>query len=152
MEKFDQTMELKLKRSFLAPASRVFRAWTDPDIIKIWWHAGAEYKCSIAEVDFRVDGLYRLGMKHIEKQAEHVVGGKFLEIIPDKKIVFTWKWESRDEENNSIITINFNETDNGSELILTQTGFSGDDSRKDHNKGWDLCLDELVYLLTPMKQ
>ena len=148
MEKFDQTMELKLKRSFLAPVSRLFRAWAEPDVLRMWWHAGADYECSVAEVDFRVDGLYRLGMIHIEKRVEHIVGGQFMEIIPDKKIVFTWKWEGREEENNSIVTIDFNETDNGSELILTHTGFSGDD----HNKGWDLCLDELVNLLTPVEQ
>lgn len=89
-------------------------------------------------------------MIHIEKQIEHVVGGIFLEIILNKKIVFTWKWEDRNEENSSIITIDFNKTDNGSELILTQTGFSSEESRKDHNNGWELCLNELCNLLTPM--
>lgn len=150
MGKFDQTMELKLQRSFSAPVDRVFRAQTDPDILKIWWHAGANYECSVAEIDFKVDGHYRLGMIHIEKQIEHVVGGIFLEIILNKKIVFTWKWEDRNEENSSIITIDFNKTDNGSELILTQTGFSSEESRKDHNNGWELCLNELCNLLTPM--
>jgi uncharacterized protein YndB with AHSA1/START domain len=151
MVKFDHAMELKLKRSFSAPVSRLFRAWADAEVLKMWWHAGSEYKSSVVEVDFRVDGLYRLGMIHIEKQVEHIVGGKFMEIIPDKKIVFTWKWEGHDEINSSIITVDFFETADGSELILTQTGFSGEDSRKDHNTGWDLCLDELVNLLTPIE-
>lgn len=151
MEKFDQAMELKLKRSFSAPINRVFRAWSDPEVLKMWWHAGAEYECSVAEVDFKVDGLYRLGMIHIEKKVEHVVGGRFIEIIPNKKIVFTWKWENRDEIDSSTVSIDLIETENGTDLILTHTGFSSDDSKNDHNRGWNLCLDELINLLTPIE-
>lgn len=151
MEKFDQAMELKLIRSFSAPVNRVFRAWSDPEVLKMWWYAGAKYECSIAEVDFRGNGLYRLGMIHSEKMVEHVVGGKFIEIIPDKKIVFTWKWENRDEADSSTVSIDLIETEHGTDLILTHTGFSSEDSKNEHNKGWDLCLDELVGLLTPVE-
>jgi uncharacterized protein YndB with AHSA1/START domain len=47
------------------PVARVWRALTDPGLIRIW--SGAE-----AEIDARKGGLYRLGLRHEDNREAHI--------------------------------------------------------------------------------
>jgi uncharacterized protein YndB with AHSA1/START domain len=47
------------------PVARVWRALTDPGLIRIW--SGAE-----AEIDPRKGGLYRLGLRHEDNREAHI--------------------------------------------------------------------------------
>lgn len=55
---------LRVARSFAAPREKVFRAWTDPEELKKWF-GPVGYSTLIAEVDLRVGGKYRLGMRKL---------------------------------------------------------------------------------------
>ena len=47
----------------------------------------------------------------------------------------------------TVVTLEFNEHPDGTELILTQEGFTDETVRGDHDKGWVssfVCLDEFV--------
>ena len=48
----------------------------------------------IAEVDLKVGGRYRLGMKAPGDNPLLIVGGVYREIVHPERLVFTWQWES----------------------------------------------------------
>ena len=141
-------LSLTIKKTINAPLERVFRAWSDPKILMIWWKAGDAYEASLAEVDFSEGGKYRLGMKHIESGNEHIVGGEYKEIIPNEKIVFSWAWEIHNPEEVSEVCVEFKTTENGTEVILTHSGFQTEASMNEHNKGWNACLEPLAAVFT----
>src|SRR4029078_9138804 len=86
---------LQIKRFIKAAPDRVYRAWTDPAQLKEWW--GPEgVKTRDFTADARVGGKYRLDLLNQEGE-EMSVFGEYLELTPDRRIVFTWKWE--DDEN-----------------------------------------------------
>ena len=70
---FDEVLELK--RFFSAPPEKVFRAWTEPQLLLAWWKG-----LTTAEIDLEVGGKYLLGWKDSVSQKEDTTHGKFLEI------------------------------------------------------------------------
>ena len=51
--------ELVLTRLIDAPREKLFRCWTEPELLKQWF-APAPYSTPIAEVDLRVGGGNRI--------------------------------------------------------------------------------------------
>ncbi|MFQ5584786.1 MAG: SRPBCC domain-containing protein, partial [Calditrichia bacterium] len=109
------TALLRISRIFAAPREKVYEAWTQVEQLKNWWRMGANWITPIAEVDLQVGGKYRLGMQPPDKDAPYIVGGVFQEIIPAKKLVYTWRWEGQEEE--TVVTVEFIERGEKTELI-----------------------------------
>jgi len=88
---------LRLSRRFARPAEAVFRAWTDPEALRRWW-CPAGWTPAEIEVDLRAGGAWRLGMRRVENGETVYVRGRFLEVCPPEKLVYTWKWENAFEQ------------------------------------------------------
>jgi uncharacterized protein YndB with AHSA1/START domain len=52
---------LILKRIVEAPIERVWRAWTDPAELGLWFVAGDDHVVHFCEVDLRIGGLFHVG-------------------------------------------------------------------------------------------
>jgi uncharacterized protein YndB with AHSA1/START domain len=77
--------ELTLTRLIDAPRAKLFRCFREPELLKF---AHKPYTVPIAELDFRVGGASRIVMRSPEGQ-DIPCPGTYLEIIPDRKLVFT---------------------------------------------------------------
>jgi uncharacterized protein YndB with AHSA1/START domain len=85
---------LFLKRTFAAPRAKVFEAWTKPEALLNWFAVTPDHVPSVAEVDLRVGGRYRIGMKHRPTGNEHIATGVYQEVVTNERLVFTWRWET----------------------------------------------------------
>jgi uncharacterized protein YndB with AHSA1/START domain len=65
--------ELVLTRVLDAPRNLVWKAWTDPALMKKWW-GPAEYNCPGAKIDLRIGGSYLLGMGGPDGKEHWVTG------------------------------------------------------------------------------
>ena len=136
-----------LKRTFAAPREKVFRAWTDPEELKKWW--GPEgYATPSAQVDLRVGGRYRLGMKKLPDGEVFYLSGTYREVRPLEKLVYTWSWEAEPEFGETLVTVEFRAMGNSTEVVLTHELFPNEKARQDHDKGWNSCLDRLARWLS----
>jgi len=138
---------LQIKRFIKATPDRVYAAWSDPAQIKEWWGPeGVRTRSLVADV--RVGGKYRWDLT--SPQGEDMSAfGEYRELIPGKKIVFTWKWD--DGENwtthNSIVTVELFDRDGGTELLFKHEQLPSEESRDRHNEGWNSILDRLGKFL-----
>lgn len=48
---------ITISRVFDAPREKVWKAWTDPELIKKWW-GPKDFTAPRIEIDFRVGGKY----------------------------------------------------------------------------------------------
>lgn len=135
---------LTIKRRFKAPPAKVFAAWTDPEKIKHWMGPG-EVRLVSAECDLRVGGRYRWLMRAPSGE-EHDVSGVYREIIPDRKLVFTWGWKTMPERE-SLVTVAIEPDGGGSLLTLMHEQFADEDARDRHNAGWTSALDKMERML-----
>jgi uncharacterized protein YndB with AHSA1/START domain len=78
--------QILIEREFAAPARLVWRAVTEPELVRRWWHANCS-EMVVCEIDLRVGGKWRyVGRTGSEEFAFY---GEFLEIVPHEKIVQT---------------------------------------------------------------
>ena len=71
--------------------------------------------------------------------------GEYRELVPEKKIVFTWKWDNDEvwENRTSVVTVELSDRDAGTELRLTHEQLPSEESRDRHSDGWNSVLDRL---------
>ena len=134
---------LQIKRFINAPRSRVYAAWTDPAQLKEWWGPeSVRTRNFVAEA--RVGGKYRWDLIN-QADEEMSVFGEYRELVPEKKIVFTWKWDDDEvwENRDSIVTVELSDRDGGTELLLKHEQLPSEESRDRHNEGWNSVLDRL---------
>ena len=53
---------------------KVWRAWTDPEAVKRWWGPGPQDPVSLAELDVRVGGRFRIQMQNPDGEYFTAVG------------------------------------------------------------------------------
>jgi uncharacterized protein YndB with AHSA1/START domain len=150
---FEQTLHpasLELRYIFDAPRERVFRAWTEPGMLKQWFRAAPNYTTPIAEVDLRVGGRYRFGMKPPESEQVLVATGVYRLIQPPEKLVFTWTWEGAGAPE-TLVTVEFRQKGRQTEITLTHKNFQDPAERDQHNQGWQGCLTQLAAWLVKME-
>jgi uncharacterized protein YndB with AHSA1/START domain len=131
---------LTLQRRLNASPAKVFRAWTEPAQILKWMRPSGTEMLH-AEVEARVEGRFQLVMRGADG-AEHAVTGRYLEVVPDAKLVFTWTWQSAPERE-SLVTVALRPDGEGTLLTLTHEQFADEDARDKHASGWTSGLDGL---------
>lgn len=133
---------LEMKRVFNAPADRLFQAWTEPEMMDKWYHPGPNMH-AVCTVDLRVGGRYEVQMQP-EEGDPFIVGGVYQEIVPQEKLVFTWRWQHEDASKESLVTLNFKSLGKRqTELTLIHERFSSVEDRDSHGEGWVGTLDQL---------
>src|ERR1700704_6845979 len=79
--------ELVLTRIIDAPPAKLFRAWTDPTLLKQWF-APLPYTTPVAELDVRPGGSAFIVMRGPDgKDLPH--HGVYLDVVPDQRLVST---------------------------------------------------------------
>jgi uncharacterized protein YndB with AHSA1/START domain len=142
---------LTLTREYAAPPEKVWRAWTEPQALKQWWTDSPGGKVSVAELDVRVGGRFRIVFGG-PKGTDHEVAGTYLEVLPNRKLVFTWSWPRTTPERESQVTIVFRAVEGGPSGMSTELDFRHEQLfdekvRDDHKRGWSGTLDKLAEYL-----
>ena len=144
--------ELTITRVFDAPARLLFEAYSKPEHIKRWF-GPIDYPVTMAEIDFRVGGRWRFAMTGPSGVQNTPFGGKYLEIVPNRKIRFDNTFEAEGAET-MIMTVTFDEKDGRTTMTL-HTLFGSIAMRKSHlDQGFEIGtnsgLDQLADLLKTM--
>ena len=138
---------LRLSRRFSAPRERVFDAWTNEEVLRQWWAAQQHWETAAAEVDLRPGGRYRLSMRDPESGDVHTVGGEYKEVSRPERLAYTWTWETNSDamrgSDDTLVVVEFVDDGDGTEVVLTHSGFADEQIRDMHAHGWNGCLDNL---------
>ena len=138
---------LVLRRTYPVPRERVFAAWTNPEIAARFLGPG-EIKTTVAKMDVKVGGTFSIVMDSPEN-GRFVARGTYLEVNAPKRLVMTWRWEEDDpaEEYDSLLSLDFNERNGETELVLTHEKLASVESRARHEEGWTAIVDQLAIVL-----
>jgi uncharacterized protein YndB with AHSA1/START domain len=80
--------DVLITRIFDAPREQVFRAWTDPDEVAVWY--GPEHMHTPREritIDLRVGGRYELTMVQRDGDGEFTIGYEIIELVEPELLV-----------------------------------------------------------------
>ena len=133
-------LELKFSRTFGADPKLVFKALTDPDLIKKWFGPHG-YTCPVVEVDLRVGGNYHIEMKTPEGEIIKL-NGIYNVINPPNVLEYTWQWDEPDAIQTGV-KVQFSPSGDGTEIFVEQGEFASVESKEGHEQGWHASLDRL---------
>jgi len=117
-----------------APAAAVYEMFTDPAKLVRW--IGIR-----ALLEPRPGGTFRF-----ELMPGEFCSGRYLELVPGRRVVFTWGWESGAipvEPGSSTVEVDLSEHDGVTRLRLTHRGLDAA-VREMHDDGWQRFLPQLV--------
>ena len=114
----DKEREVVITRVFDAPRELVFRAWTDPKIMKEWY-GPKMFTNTVCELDVRVGGAWHIVMRGPDG-TEYPGRGVYREIVKPERLVFTS--EATDKDGKVILaglaTVTFAEEGGKTKLTL----------------------------------
>lgn len=141
---------LVLHRTFEASRILVWKAWTEAEHM-MRWLCPAGFHVLFAEVDLKIGGKWRSGMRSPEGN-EYIAGGEYLEIDRPSRLVLTHIWESNDLEPraNTEIIVTLNERDGKTDMIFVQSGLGSAESASSHKRGWTGAFDNLARLASAL--
>jgi len=139
-------MVLRIERTFPAPAQAVFDAWTSEEVLRRWWHPGADWETPHAEVDLRIGGIFRVAMRNPRDGAEHSGGGEFTEIDPPNRLAFTWVWDDTPDQR-QLVEVEFSERDGVTTVVMVNSGLPDEETKNSHRDGWLKSFDNLDGVL-----
>jgi uncharacterized protein YndB with AHSA1/START domain len=142
--------EIVITREYDAPARLLFEAFRNPEYLKRWFGPKG-WPLTLAEMDFRVGGRFRFGMTGPDGVQDPPFGGEFLEIVPDRKIVYVI--DTFDEP--MTVTLTYDEVD-GKTTLTYHTLFGSVAMKNEHvgfgiEEGINSGLDQLADVVAEMR-
>jgi len=135
--------ELVVTRTFNAPPSIVFRAWSQPELFQRWWVPKSAPGVSLVscEMDVRTGGKYRLefGAGGSDTMAFY---GKYLEVVPNERIV----WTNDEGEVGAVTTVTF-ENQDGKTLLTFHEVYPSEEALEEALQGSAAGLPEQLEQL-----
>ena len=93
--------ELVVTRTVNGPARIVFRAWTEPELLKRWWVPKSIGVTLLScEADVRVGGQYKFVFSHESAPEPMAFFGRYLEVTPHSRLV----WTNEEGDDSAVVT------------------------------------------------
>jgi uncharacterized protein YndB with AHSA1/START domain len=147
--------ELTLTRIIDAPPDKVYRAWTEPELMKQWF-APLPFTTPMVEIDVRPGGSNLVVMQDPEGR-EYPNRGVYLEVVKNQKLVitdaYTSAWQPSAKPFMTLI-LTFEEMDGKTKYTARVLHWTEED-RATHeqmgfHEGWGQCADQLAALVARM--
>lgn len=138
---------VRVTKNIAAPPERVFRAFLDPAAVAAWFVPEGGTWPRPPAVEPCAGGRYRYEVS--AKGNTWVIYGTFLEVVPNTRLVFTWKWDDdplHHDAGDSVVTIDFLARNGGTEVVLVHERLPNERSNRDHLDGWIDCLDKIATI------
>lgn len=144
--------ELVLCKILDITPEQAYRGWTDPKLMKEWF-CPKPWTIAKAEVDLRPGGSSLIVMRSPEGQ-EFPNPGIYLEVVPNKKLVFTDAFVNAwtpNEKPFMVATVTFE--DHGGKTKYTARAMHWTKEATEQHKqmgfqeGWGICADQLETLM-----
>jgi uncharacterized protein YndB with AHSA1/START domain len=144
--------DLVLTRVINAPPEKVYKAWTDPELLKQWF-APLPYTTPVAELDVRPGGSSLVVMRSPDGH-DIQNPGVYLEVVENARLVFTnaytKAWEPSEKPFMTVILTFENQGGKTKYTALVRHWTLAD--RQAHesmgfHKGWGRCADQLAALV-----
>jgi uncharacterized protein YndB with AHSA1/START domain len=143
------TNTISLQCILKASPEKVFKAFSDPDAHASWIPPNG-FICTIQQMDFIEGGVFKMTFTNFSTGNSHSFGGKFVEIIPNRFIKNTDKFDSPDLTDEMTTSIWFDQVSCGTELKIVQAGIPDAIPPEMCYLGWQESIEKLKKLVEPV--
>jgi len=139
---------VKLHRVLTTSPEKLYRAFLEPDAIASWLPPFG-FVCTVHELEPQVGGAHRMSFRNFTTGNSHSFGGKYLELIPNEKLVYSDRFDDPALPGEMIVTVTLKAVSVGTELLIEQTGIPPQIPAEACYLGWQQSLRKLAKLVEP---
>ncbi|MES0489745.1 MAG: SRPBCC domain-containing protein [Leptospirales bacterium] len=144
-ENTENTIEAIVDKTIPIAIEKVYDAWLNPESLKSWFGPPGHVVTN-AELDIRIGGFYTIAMRSPENQT-YTLTGKFIEIIPIKKLVYTWRWDQSElGDYDTEVSVDFISISNSTRIVIHHQKFRTAEHCEGHKVGWEGSIERLKFL------
>ena len=136
--------DLVLTRTFDAPRKLVFKAWTDPKHLALWWGPRG-FTTEIREMDVKPGGAWRYIMRGPDGR-EYPFDGVYVEVVEPERLVFDGSIHASPEQR-VWTEVTFADREGKTEITVRQSYSFESDATRGASVGWNQQLDRLGEFL-----
>lgn len=133
---------IEISTEVAARSQTVYRFFTDPGRFSEWLGAEVSFTPEIGgalRIDFALHGT--------------IVAGEVLELVPDRRVVFTWGVEAGPQAGSmpagsTTVEVTLEPAGEHTLVTLRHQGLPNESERKDHEGGWREYLERLSRVVT----
>jgi uncharacterized protein YndB with AHSA1/START domain len=136
---------LIITRTFDAPRSLVFKAWTDSEYLARWFGPQG-FTSQILRNELRPGGAYRIHMQGPQGD-DHWTQGIYREVVPPERLVMVGSWADalgKPTRPETTLTVLFEDLGDKTKRTLHNAVFESVTARDEHRNGWSSSLDRLA--------
>ena len=151
----DTTRDLVLTRLIDASPEKLYRAWTEPQLL-VQWFAPKPWATPRAELDVRPGGASLVVMADPDS-AEYPNQGQYLEVVPNQRLVFTdayiGNWVPAAKPFMTVV-LDFQAESGKTRYTATVRHWTAEDKQAHEqmgfHQGWGQCADQLEALVATL--
>ena len=139
---------IRLHRVIKTTPEKLYRAFLEPEAMAKWLPPDG-FTCKVHHMDAKVGGTYRMSFTNFTNGQSHAFGGKYLELIPGKRLRYSDKFEDPNMPDEMITTVDLKKVSCGTELSVVQEGIPDAIPPEMCYLGWQDSLILLAKLVEP---
>ena len=140
---------IRVERVFDAGINLLWKAWTEPELIKLWFGSDPDGTVEHAMMDVQTGGAYKITFSDSDL-SQHTCRGVFLQVIENKSLVYSWEWES-EPGHISEVTVSFQSLGEKTNVVLEHRNLNPA-SRHGYIDGWNGALNKIERIIQTIKK
>jgi uncharacterized protein YndB with AHSA1/START domain len=142
------TGTVRLHRVIRTKPEKLYRAFLDAGAMCKWLPPYG-FTCSVQHMDARVGGTFKMSFQNFSTGRDHSFGGEYRELVPDKLIRYTDKFDDPNLPGEMQVTVSLKPVLCGTELSVVQEGIPEVIPVEMCYLGWQESLAQLAHLVEP---
>lgn len=139
---------IRLHRVLAAKPEKVYRAFIEPDALASWIPPYG-FTCTVHEMDATVGGGHRMTFRNFTTGDGHSFGGRYLELVPGKRLVYTDRFDDANLPGEMKVTVILEAVSVGTDITIVQEGVPDVIPPEACYRGWQDSLHKLAKLVEP---
>lgn len=141
--------EIRVERVFDAEVSLLWKAWTEPELIKLWFGSDPNGTVENVMMDVQTGGAYEITFSDSDL-SKHTCKGIFLVVVENNSLMYSWEWES-EPGHISEVTVSFQSLGEKTRVVLEHKKLDPA-SRHGYTDGWNGAFSKIERILQTIKK
>ncbi len=142
------TRSVHLHRVIRAKPEKLFRAFTEADGLAKWLPPYG-FTCTVHHLEAVVGGTFKMSFRNFSTGNSHAFGGEYLELIPNKLIRYTDKFDDPNLPGVMQVTVKLEPVSCGTDLSVVQENIPEAIPVEMCYLGWQESLAQFATLVEP---
>jgi uncharacterized protein YndB with AHSA1/START domain len=139
---------IRLHRVLATKPEKLYRAFLEPDALAKWLPPSG-FVCTVHHFEGKVGGTFKMSFRNFTTGKSHSFGGKFVELVPNKRLRYTDKFDDPNLPGEMQVTVTLEAVSVGTDLRIVQEEIPDAIPVEACYLGWQDSLVNLARVVEP---